>query len=222
VDCAACHQDGCAQVGPYGALAPHPTRKDGARLRAVALCATCHELEAREHETLYRRDAGGERTCVACHMPAYCDRLTQGKLLSGLHPRRTVRDHSMSPWRPERLAGVLEIGRARLAGDDVVISLTNRGAGHRVPTGRCGHRELRIRVTLLDAHGEPVGTGTHSFLGEREDGLEPGRTRVLHMALARASRGAPTALRVVVDHVDGDGRVRAVLVDRIVALIGGR
>ena len=49
------------------------------------------------------------KTCANCHMPISCQRLTQGKLLSLIHPPRIVHDHSFNVWTPVVTQGAVEV-----------------------------------------------------------------------------------------------------------------
>jgi hypothetical protein len=217
VDCNACHQCGCAFAGPYRTVGPHAMLAAPRRLRSNDLCAACHEAEQREHETLYRPVAGpGARTCVECHMPARHERLTQHGWLSWLHPPRLVRGHAFATWRSPSLATALEVRafHATVGPDGLAVEvvLVNAGAGHRVPTGEHGHRELEIRVVALDATGAGVGEAAESLLADLGDGLAPGVPRALRLALSPTAPPTRVALRVT--RLDASGATLATLLER--------
>ncbi|NUQ65374.1 MAG: hypothetical protein HUU20_23145, partial [Pirellulales bacterium] len=104
VDCHACHAVACAYAGPYSSrIGPHKTVQDRTRLPCSSFCGTCHEVEHAEYTSLYipAVEPGQARHCADCHMPPSVSRLTQGHLLSLIHPRRVVRDHSMPAFAEE-------------------------------------------------------------------------------------------------------------------------
>ena len=220
VDCYACHQVGCAQAGPCNAPAPHATVSDGGRLGTAGFCGRCHEQEYKQHRQLYLKSVaeGTAKTCIACHMPVAIARLTQGHLLSRFHPRRIVGDHSFCAWTEELLRGVLEASPLELLRTDggaveVAFTLTNRGAGHRIPTGKHGYRELRVRVRLLDAAGAILGMAEDSLLGDSEEGLEPGKPRAFAMLVEAAGNALPTRVQLLVERVNEDASFRVVLLE---------
>ncbi len=216
VDCAACHKDVCAQVGPYDGGAPHGTREDAA-IRSSAFCGRCHEMELREHETLYATSVAApeRKSCAECHMTRRTDRLTQGHVLSAMHPRRVVADHSFRAWKTNARTALVASPLRVERGDGsvrVVVRLTNVGAGHRVPTGEYGYRELRIRVVGLDDGGAELGRAETSLLSRLEDGLEPNKGRDFELDVD--VEGDVASVRLLVERINEDETLRLVLIDR--------
>ena len=95
-------------------------------------------------------------------------RLTQGHLLSLIHPRRAVPDHSFELWDETLTGGSVEIVSMRAEAVDsrllVRVTLINRGAGHRIPTGKFGHREVRILAEAEGVDGQAVGQAEESLV----------------------------------------------------------
>ncbi len=218
VDCAACHKVGCAQGGPYDTLAPHATRRVPA-LRSSRFCGRCHEKEIEQYEALYAplTPDAQQRSCADCHMDARSAHLTQGHLLSGLHPRRIVRDHAFTSWKRHARSAV-EVTSAVFAREGERIhaqfALLNRGAGHRIPTGAGGHREVRIRVFALDEHGNVLGRVESSLVSAADEGLEPGTPRAFDLWLVAFAPETVADVRLLVERVNADESLRLVLVDR--------
>lgn len=210
VDCSVCHQRGCGYVGPYSShLGPHPTAQDATRLPCPEFCGTCHEREHREYADLYvpAAPAGEAQACVQCHMPTQRARLTQGHLLSYIHPRRITHDHTFSTCTAGVTAGAVAIDAPTVTWRspteaDIRFALTNRGAGHRIPSGAFGHRSLRIAVELLDRRGNRVGEQERAVLAGQPDCLDPGRRVPLSLAVTVAGREPPVQTRILVEHVD--------------------
>lgn len=150
-------------------------------------------------------------------MPARSARLTQGHLLSFAHPRRTVRDHSFPLWTSEVTRDAVRIGDphfTRLAANEweVSFTLTNRGAGHRIPTGhQFGHRELSIVVELLGQDGSVIGEQEQSLFAAGGDGLVPGRASPFFMIVEIPGRSRPARARLLVERVDQNRSFRYAL-----------
>jgi hypothetical protein len=93
----------------------------------------------------------------------------------------------------------------------VTVTLTNRGAGHRMPTGEFGHRELRIQVELLDAEGQSLGQGFHSIFAKDEAGLEPGEPTPFTIPVELSSDVPPAKVKLLVERINRDGSFRYTL-----------
>jgi nitrate/TMAO reductase-like tetraheme cytochrome c subunit len=221
VDCQVCHQVGGGYAGPHRShLGPHPTQQDTTRLPCSSFCGTCHEQEHREYADLYvpAANAGEAKQCVQCHMPTERARLTQGHLLSYIHPQRVTHDHTFPTWTACVTAGAIQIGDPTVAWRsptevDVRFALTNRGAGHRIPSGAFGHQTLRIAVELLDRHGQPVGQQERSLLAGQQDGLDPGRSVPFSLAVTVPERQQPLQARLLVERVNRDRSFRYTLAE---------
>ena len=169
ITCAACHvRDGVIE-GPFENIqAPHPTRYSP-RFRSTAICYTCHQVPSGPFQfynggpcsTFPEFEAGPYfkegKICQDCHMPGI-----ERSLVSG-GPLRQGRRHL---WRgghfPEmlrRAASVrLKADRPVLQpGQDVMftLTLTNAGAGHKIPTGD-PDRYFTVSFEVVDAAGTVI------------------------------------------------------------------
>lgn len=211
VDCNACHAVGCAYAGPYDSWGPHEMHQETHRLRSSAFCGTCHEVEFDEYESLYVPSVEGRSKfeCAACHMPTYRDRLTQKSVLSVLHPKRIVRDHSFPVLTDGTLNAAIKLdglvvnrsGKQRFA---VQFALTNEGAGHCIPTGRFGDRQVIVRLELLDDAGQVLGQDELAFEGKDDDSLKPGKTAPFTRTVKHAGNAEPSRLRLSIQRVAGE------------------
>jgi hypothetical protein len=229
VDCNTCHALQSAYAGPYDTWGPHPTKIDRERLRQLPFCGTCHAMEVHEYNALYvdsLEPSEKPRLCAECHMPARVARLTQGHLMSRLHPERIVRDHSFPAYTEEVTRDAVEASEPTLQRGkdhrvDLHFTLTNRGAGHRIPTGEYGHRELRILAELLDSEGRVMGTKERSLFAKRTNGLIPGEPTSFSFSIDLPDQTLPARLRLLVERVNEDRSFRVTLLayDRPVALV---
>ncbi len=221
VDCNTCHRVGCAYAGRYRTFGAHPVRQDLTRLPCPTFCGTCHETEQAEYDSRYVPSPTSPqeaKTCAECHMPTARSRLTQGHLLSYIHPKRPVHDHAFPTWTEEALRGAVELSGMAVeqAGDAQVgvrFTLTNRGAGHRIPTGKFGHRELRILVEVTDPAGRPLGADEKSLLAAESEGLLPGRPTPFAFRVTVADAAAPLRVHVLVERVNEDQSFRRTLAE---------
>lgn len=197
-------------VGSPGAATdgPHAVR-ESELLAAPDLCGSCHELTGpglfvEPTHSEYRASWAAEDgvSCADCHMP---DR-EPGPVAEGSTNVRPRRDHSFigfdPPWgadadEAERaanatrslLASALEL-ELRLVGDALEVRLTNRGAGHNVPTGASWMRDLWVDVELEADDGERwtearvLELGARPIRGEREVPLAMGADRIVDLTLA--------------------------------------
>jgi hypothetical protein len=211
VECRTCHQLGEAYAGPYESrIGPHPAVQDTVRLPCSDFCGICHAMESDEYTRLYlAASSSNQRTCAQCHMPTSRERLTQGHVLSYIHPKRAVHDHAFPVWAPVVAANAVEIGspavtRAEGRSVEVSLTLTNRGAGHRIPSGAFGYRELRVAVDLLDRHGRAVGQAEQAVLPGDDLSLAPAVATPYTLFVAIKSSEPIERIRVLVERVNRD------------------
>ena len=227
VDCKVCHFVNCSYAGPYDTWGPHPTTQKTRRVGSAQFCGTCHLMELQEYNDLYveavesAAGGGGKRlkACAECHMPARRSRLTQGHILSLAHPKRIVRDHSFPAWTNRPIRGaveVLELGTHREADGPFTVDFTlvNRGAGHRIPTGKFGNREVLLVVELLDRQGNVLGSDERSLDSNRAEGLAPEELTPFSMTVEVPETAEPAKVRLVVDRVNLDRSVRHTFAER--------
>jgi hypothetical protein len=136
----------------------------------AALCGACHNvytetgvpLEPTYDEWLASPYPAEGKTCQSCHMPVVQARRAD----SGLP--QPVAAHGSIPGVLSSLPGVaqdptllqqaaeLRLDLERGAAWQVVVRVTNRGAGHKLPTGAADLRQVWLEVTLRDAAGRVV------------------------------------------------------------------
>jgi len=135
------------------------------------VCAGCHLYERRLESgvvipvyTEYREWAEGpyasERVaCQHCHMPD-----VPGEVATGSAPRDDLSHHGFLGRRRNLRRRALEMRVAVEPGTplDVAVTLENRGAGHRVPTGFPG-RQLVVRVVARGRAGDALATAEHVY-----------------------------------------------------------
>jgi hypothetical protein len=185
------------------------------------------------HETFADSTFGGPGFCGDCHQFPF-PKLAEGGEPIGLtaHPMQdTVAQHAASSWAathecldchatspgghtfpgahdPAMLTRALAADLCR-AGDGVAVTLENRGAGHRVPTGDV-HRHIVARLWRSSAperlfeiyigrqyRDDPTG-GKHTTW---DSTLEPGTPRRYQVALADLGGGADEPLRFELRYV---------------------
>jgi hypothetical protein len=172
ITCLGCHLRGDHIVGPgLGGEPPHEVEADPEWFRSGALCQRCHQAEATYpgKNFVCTFNTGVEwagspaaregKACPDCHMPAVERPAATGG------PVRTVRRH----WF--RGAGIPKVGdiapppeartpglalNAETAGGELILTLTNAEAGHRLPSGD-PERWIQVDVGFLDAAGGDVG-----------------------------------------------------------------
>ena len=186
VTCAACHYRDGEIVGVLGVTkAPHPVKK---LEDPNQVCVRCHIVEGERWDTFFRfppcgtvaeierslaaipRGESGEVTasntrvlgCVQCHMPLVRRPLVEGGV---------VRDTRQHLWRgghdPEmvRKSLTVEFVEKKRSGQDArffLLTLTNTGAAHYVPTGT-PDRHLTVHLRLLDKQGGVLEAQEHSI-----------------------------------------------------------
>ena len=195
VSCAVCHQpDGGAVRAPSSARgAPHDTRAEPGLVDGT-VCRSCHEfpmptwgpngmtfgdvpMQSTWSEFAAWRDAGGDGTCVSCHLPG------------GDHDVRGVHDRD---WL--RAAVAVEASRV---GGVVRFDVRSVGVGHSLPSGDL-FRHLTLEVDdgggwrVVDRIGRrfEVDRATKSLA--EDTSLRPGLPRVVEVSAPR-----PIAWRLV-------------------------
>ncbi|MFK5983890.1 MAG: multiheme c-type cytochrome [Pseudomonadota bacterium] len=143
VTCAGCHVRNDIIYGPYkkdSLNAPHPVAYD-AKFTSKVICKQCHEVPSKDFSLLkegvcstgMESDTGiwAEKgyICQDCHMPAITRPLVQG------FPARTGRKHLWpGGYSNTQLQKVFSFSASKKK-DQLTISITNSGAGHKAPTG---------------------------------------------------------------------------------------
>lgn len=147
VTCAVCHVRDGMITGPYGDTdAPHPSRYDPAMTSGMGICRKCHVVSGKRWDTFFRLppcgtvaeitedEPGREINCVKCHMPAVTRPISNDSdprpgrmhLWKGGHDRNMVRN---------ALQVDLELRPSLSGRTSALLTLTNTGADHFLPTG---------------------------------------------------------------------------------------
>ncbi len=215
ITCAACHvRDGQVVARQVSGRAPHASRAD-ARHLSEQLCISCHNASAVvtpdlvcSFETGDEWRAGpyfGQKTCLDCHMPAVKRPAAAGSdtTMSRLHYFMGSGIPKHDTLTTERLDGlVYDLSGIKTeygAADSIVLAITvaNKVAGHRVPTGD-PERFILTVVTIEDTVGRVVQADTFR-IGEKwvwypeahkvaDNNLNPGESRTYQVS-ARLSPG---------------------------------
>jgi hypothetical protein len=222
VDCNVCHQIGCGYAGPYkNLIEAHPTIQDTTRLPCSDFCGSCHRMEHEQYVEQYLATTSEPaNSCSGCHMPAYRSRLTQDHILSYIHPKRIVRDHSFPVWDDRVSCGAIELAVRDASWPEpktvqVRVTLVNRGAGHSIPVGEFGHRELNVRAEVRRADGSVLGEREHVVLADSHDCLRLHEPVEYVLDVPVADAAAASKVRVTVERVDPDGDLLYRFVDNV-------
>jgi HEAT repeat protein len=120
------------------------------RVSEVEACASCHK----NHGTPYQWENAEHgklagNTCVDCHMPKVVRPVAVGE------PARRTRRHTFFASRSESQLRRAYGYDARIDGNEVVVTIENRGAGHNFPT-ELKQRAVESVVIVRDADGNEV------------------------------------------------------------------
>lgn len=221
--------------GPFAD--PEPTGAHASRqstlLASASLCGTCHEVTGPSlfvEETLTEHRAASplpdDPSCAGCHMP----RREEGPIATGASRDRARRDHGFvgldPPWGqgPEAIARATEAS-ARLVGEalalaivrdetGLVVSVSNVGARHAVPTGVAFLRDVWIDVEIERASGKQdllarvIELGDRPMRGQVPVALPTDADRIEHRRLDFGQTRCVT-LEVGGDVVRARARLRA-------------
>lgn len=175
VNCTACHADICPNVHVTDAEALSDVLDSPWKQQSSSLCGTCH-IGTYEQWVVYAADPGS-LNCVECHMhQRSTEKIKTDR--DGPVPRMTSgngkhRGHSFT--RADRGSMVMDVQKIKSSsqgGLTVELVLDNRIAGHWIPSGWYGYREVRLEVWLDDAAPDPGAV--HRFFVEMGSALEPG------------------------------------------------
>ena len=146
VSCLSCHQDKDGSImGTRDIPAAPCSPKAHREFPTVELCASCHNQHQTTDQWRASHYAAQAVSCNDCHMPHVDRKAADGSTRKGRHHGYPgAHDAAML-----RKAGTFE---ASLEGRDVVLTLTNSGAGHNFPTEE-RHRAVDIVVRFVRADG---------------------------------------------------------------------
>ncbi len=167
VTCAVCHIRNGRIVGPYRTdRAPHPVEYDPGMSPGMKPCLRCHVVAGKRWDTFYAippcgtvaeiEKGGHEVDCIGCHMPAVV------RLAAAGAAAREGRRHLFHGGHdPERVKQALRVEH-KLGADELIVTLTNVGAAHYLPTGT-PDRHLTLDVKLLGPSGEVLKEKVHTM-----------------------------------------------------------
>jgi hypothetical protein len=128
-------------------------------------CAGCHVPTFQEWQT-----SGSKKTCQECHMPRVERKAVQGGLLSLVVPNRMVGQHIQTYEKlfqdAAQITGEAEKGLVK-------ISITNRGGGHNMPTGKYGDYRVVLSTQVKDTDGKIIFSKGEIFSTLKKNGIPP-------------------------------------------------
>ena len=139
-------------------------------LADAALCGACHNVYTEDGaplEPTYDEWSASPypaegKTCQSCHMPAVPARRADSGLSQpvpahgGIPGAASSLPGTVNDTALLRTAAELKLDLQQGAAWRVTVSVTNRGAGHKLPTGAADLRQVWLEVTLRDAAGVTV------------------------------------------------------------------
>ena len=212
VTCAVCHIRNGRIVGPFRTeKAPHPVEYDPEMSQGIKPCLKCHVVSGKRWDTFYTippcgtvaeiETGGQEIDCVTCHMPLVARPAAEGQ------PLRQGRRHLFhGGHEPGRVKESLQV-KHQLEDDGFVVTLTNVGAAHYLPTGT-PDRHLTLELRLLGSDGQALAEKTYTMkryilwrpfiVDLRDTRLAYRQPREFRFPLIRSGPGAPAAVDVIV------------------------
>jgi HEAT repeat protein len=154
--CMTCHWKEGADYSRFTGGAECKTAFDP-RVGTVEACATCH----RNHGTPYQWEASPKgkeagNVCIDCHMP----RVQREVAVGG--PVRNVRSHVFPASRSASQLRRAYAYDARIDGNEFVVKITNKGAGHNFPT-ELKQRAVESVIVVRDVDGAEVARSRMVF-----------------------------------------------------------
>jgi nitrate/TMAO reductase-like tetraheme cytochrome c subunit len=164
INCTTCHLKNNMIYGPYKLTAKHKSEQDESMLKSE-FCTGCHMPTFQEWQA-----SGSKKTCQECHMPRVERKAVQGFLLSAVVPKRMIGQHLQSYEKLLKEAALLtgEVGKGL-----VRISLTNRGGGHNMPTGKYGDYRIVLQTQVKDTNGKTLFSKEEIFSTLKKNGIPP-------------------------------------------------
>jgi len=164
INCTTCHLKNNMIFGPYKLTAKHKSEQDQSMLKSE-FCAGCHVPTFQEWQT-----SGSKQPCQECHMPRVERKAVQGGLLSLVVPNRMVGQHIQIYEKlfqdAAQITGEAEKGLVK-------ISLTNRGGGHNMPTGKYGDYRVVLSTQVKDPDGKIISSKEEIFSTLKKNGIPP-------------------------------------------------
>jgi HEAT repeat protein len=120
------------------------------RVGTVEACATCHRIAGTPDQ--WSRAEHGKaagNVCLDCHMPLIERPVALGE------PPRPVRSHLFPASRSDTQVRRAYAYDASIEGDEVIVRITNKGAGHNFPTAT-RQRAVESLIVVRDEQGNEV------------------------------------------------------------------
>jgi hypothetical protein len=212
ITCAVCHVRNGRIVGPFRTnRAPHSVDYDPGMSRGMKPCLRCHVVMGNRWDTFYAmppcgtvaeiEKGGHEVDCIGCHMPAIV------RPLAAETTAREGRRHQFyGGHAPERVKQGLQV-EYKLEADEVVVTLTNTGANHYLPTGT-PDRHLTLELRLLGSSGQVLAEKMYTMkryilwrpfiVDLRDTRLPYGQPREFRFSVIKRGSDTPAAVDVTV------------------------
>lgn len=146
VTCSACHVENNRILGPFGSKAPHNTHRFTTIQTSIA-CAACHRPTYKEWENT--NFATQNKHCQNCHMPAIRRKITDYGLI---YSDKDSKKHSFEIDFNNIIELDLSVGL--LKKDQILVRITNKGAGHNLPTGVYGETAIFVELRIFDRENQ--------------------------------------------------------------------
>ena len=172
VDCAGCHQDAESKIhGSSGLKSQDHEVVVDTKLGTVEMCGSCHSKYGTVEELKATKYANDPKACVTCHMSVEERPLVDDGAVRKAH------SHS---FRSKDNAELLKKGlalEAKAEGGKLVVTLTSKEVGHKVPSG-FDTKQVVLEVTLGDLQKTAILTKNGDGGDTR---LAPGATFTLEV-----------------------------------------
>ncbi len=143
VTCSACHVVDDTVRGVYDSNAPHHTDHAPGMGTSLA-CASCHQPSYEQWQKSTWAQEG--KSCQSCHMPEVQRWIADYSRIG--YSRKTGHKHTFSMDFSDVVD--LQIRSGQLSPEQITLSVTNRGAGHDLPTGVFGDAEVIVEFEIQD------------------------------------------------------------------------
>lgn len=213
ITCVACHMNNNTIIGSHEDINPAHLVKVDADYLSEKLCISCHDAQEKLSDNLICSFETGQewragpfskqgKNCISCHMPTIERPSVVGAISRKGHSHYFPASGipKSSSHHPKRLESLTyQIIKPKHSDKNKItlgLRLTNKFAGHKVPTGD-PERHYFIRLDLLDTHQQIVQSDTFR-IGEEwqwyptakklsDNNLRPGESRDFIQSLPRKS-----------------------------------
>ena len=216
VTCAVCHLRDGVIIGSFQSnTAPHPIKVDREFLTGMSPCNICHVVSGDRWDMFYSRPPCGTLSeifevdrpidCVGCHMPA----TTRPIALNG-EPRTSGKHLFLGGHSQKKVKSALTVEHQWQEHDNLgtfILSLTNTGTNHFLPTGT-PDRHLTVEIKLLDRQNQIIKQEQHKLIRTIlwrpviidlwDSRLPYGKPRLFKVDFNKNSNNRPVAIAVTV------------------------